>query len=207
MPVSDFKKTKRPVLAPPTATLQPSGRSNLRAESASRELGGSLSRAWPWKPPTQRGGVCQVDHHCDAGRWSSTEGSGVFRSFNATRGRSARAVGWSLSFPGQVRLTSRRNVGSHGRSPPHEDQKSVFIFNSSNRPNLCYTVRFCLVFFFTWMKSTHAVCSRMLCVCEGQVIERVTTLRPLVVTLGDGVKPQASFFLFKSSLVTVIHFF
>lgn len=30
MPVSDFKKTKRPVLAPPTATLQPSGRSNLR---------------------------------------------------------------------------------------------------------------------------------------------------------------------------------
>lgn len=166
MPVSDFKKTKRPVLAPPTATLQPSGRSNLRAESASRELGGSLSRVWPWKPPTQRGGVCQVDHHCDAGRWSSTEGSGVFRSFNATRcDLNPGKVGWSLSFPGQVRLTSRRNVGSHGRSPPHEDQKSVFVFNSSNCPNLCYTVRFCLVFFFFYMNEintcsmfSHVVC-------------------------------------------------
>lgn len=157
----------------------------------------------------------QVDHHCGAGRWSGTEGSGFSNLLTRLdaiwkRGRSARAVAWSLSFPGQVRLTSRRKCGI--TRPVASTwgsvigKKSVFIFNSLNGPNLCYTVRFCFVFFYMNEINTCSMFSYIMCLWRAS--DRMSRdPQATCCNIGWRCEAAAIYFLFKSSLVTVINFF
>lgn len=103
------------------------------------------------------------------------------------------------------------NVGSHGRSPPHEDQslekkKSVFIFNSLNGPNLCYTVRFCLVLFYMNEINTCSMFSHIMCLWRAS--DRMSRdPQATCCNIGWRCEAAAIYLLFKSSLVTVINFF
>lgn len=139
----------------------------------------------------------------------------VFQSFNATgcdlKAGKVCSRGWLIPLvPRSGQTDFPQEMWDHTAGRLHMRishwKKSVFIFNSLNGPNLCYTVRFCLVFFYMNEINTWSMFSHIMCLWRAS--DRMSgDPQTTCCNIGWRCEAAAIYLLFKSSLVTVINFF